>query len=81
VAKGLPFAFFCLQPRGLCELGQTSILTHVSAVLHCRPISSVLGQDMWTVLMNAGIFIHCLIAYQVNANVWCSLLLHITVPK
>lgn len=63
------------------KLGQISVLTHVFAVLLGRPISSVLGQDMWTVLMNAGIFIHCLIAYQVNANVWCSLLLHITVPK
>jgi hypothetical protein len=31
--------------------------------------------------MNAGIFLHCIIAYQVNVNVWCSLLLHVTVPK
>jgi hypothetical protein len=47
----------------------------------CRPISSVIGQDSWTVAMNAGIFLHCIIAYQVNVNVWCSLLLHVTVPK
>lgn len=31
--------------------------------------------------MNAGIFLHCIIAYQVNVNVWSSLLLHVTVPK
>lgn len=46
-----------------------------------RPISSLIGQDAWTVAMNAGIFLHCIIAYQVNVNVWCSLLLHVTVPK
>lgn len=55
--------------------------TAVLSLLACRPISSVIGQDGWTVAMNAGIFLHCLIAYQVNANVWCSLLLHVTVPK
>eukprot|EP00878_Enallax_costatus_P016196 GHUV01016987.1.p1 GENE.GHUV01016987.1~~GHUV01016987.1.p1 ORF type:complete len:388 (+),score=87.51 GHUV01016987.1:448-1611(+) len=46
-----------------------------------KPISSVVGQDAWTVVMNAGIFLHCIIAYQVNVNVWCSLLLHVTMPK
>jgi hypothetical protein len=29
----------------------------------------------------AGIFLHCIIAYQVNVNVWCSLLLQLTNPK
>jgi hypothetical protein len=47
----------------------------------CRPISSLVGQDALTVAMNAGIFLHCIIAYQVNVNVWSSLLLHVTVPK
>lgn len=47
----------------------------------CRPISSLVGQDVLTVAMNAGIFLHCIIAYQVNVNVWSSLLLHVTVPK
>lgn len=28
-----------------------------------RPISSVLQQDVWLVVMNAGIFVHCIIAY------------------
>ncbi|WIA35643.1 hypothetical protein OEZ86_004057 [Tetradesmus obliquus] len=46
-----------------------------------KPISSVVGQDMWSVIMNAGIFLHCVIAYQVNVNVWCSLLLQLTNPK
>jgi hypothetical protein len=36
---------------------------------------------MWSVIMNAGIFLHCIIAYQVNVNVWCSLLLQLTNPK
>eukprot|EP00775_Hariotina_reticulata_P002276 gene2276-2588_t len=46
-----------------------------------KPISSVVGQDIWGVMLNAGIFLHCIIAYQVNVNVWSSLLLHLTVPK
>eukprot|EP00879_Flechtneria_rotunda_P013662 GHRR01014272.1.p1 GENE.GHRR01014272.1~~GHRR01014272.1.p1 ORF type:complete len:335 (+),score=82.20 GHRR01014272.1:260-1264(+) len=46
-----------------------------------QPISSVVGQDAWSVVMNAGIFLHCIIAYQVNVNVWASLVLHVTVPK
>eukprot|EP00882_Tetradesmus_deserticola_P031182 GHRQ01035254.1.p1 GENE.GHRQ01035254.1~~GHRQ01035254.1.p1 ORF type:complete len:186 (+),score=63.85 GHRQ01035254.1:512-1069(+) len=46
-----------------------------------KPISSVVGQDVWSIVMNAGIFLHCIIAYQVNVNVWCSLLLQLTNPK
>jgi hypothetical protein len=33
------------------------------------------------ILLLAGIFLHCIIAYQVNVNVWCSLLLQLTNPK
>lgn len=31
-----------------------------------RPITSVLPQDGWTVLTNAMLLIHCLVAYQVG---------------
>jgi hypothetical protein len=31
------------------------------------------AQDTWTVVMSAGIFFHCLLAYQLNVNV-CELL-------
>lgn len=72
----LPCSDICL-----CSKGPEQTQFVAFCVDCCRPISSVIGQDMWTVAMNAGIFLHCLIAYQVNVNVWCSLLLHVTVPK
>lgn len=46
-----------------------------------RPISSVLPRDGWVVAMNAGIFVHCLLAYQIILNVWSSSLLHIAMPQ
>ncbi|KAI8474588.1 MAG: transmembrane amino acid transporter protein-domain-containing protein [Monoraphidium minutum] len=46
-----------------------------------RPISSVLPNDRWTVVMNAAIFVHCLIAYQVMINVWSASALHIAAPR
>ncbi|GBF91241.1 hypothetical protein Rsub_03561 [Raphidocelis subcapitata] len=41
------------------------------------PISSVLPFDGWMAAANAGVFLHCLVAYQVMVNVWSSSLLHI----
>eukprot|EP00775_Hariotina_reticulata_P008889 gene8889-9067_t len=52
-----------------------------SAVDVDRPISSVVGEDMWGVMLNAGVFLHCIIAYQVIVNVWCSLLLQLFAPR
>lgn len=46
-----------------------------------KPITSLLPQDGWSVFMNAGLFAHCIIAYQININVWSSLLLHVLSPK
>lgn len=46
-----------------------------------KPISSVIDQDVWSVVVNAGLFVHCIIAYQININVWCSSLLHVAAPK
>ena len=34
-----------------------------------KPISSVIEQDAWSVVVNAGLFLHCIIAYQININV------------
>ena len=30
-----------------------------------KPLTSILPQDAWTVVMNAGLFAHCILAYQV----------------
>lgn len=46
-----------------------------------KPITSVLSKDAWSVAMNAGLFIHCIIAYQINVNVWSSSLLHVLRPQ
>ncbi|KAL6781314.1 hypothetical protein ACKKBG_A10640 [Auxenochlorella protothecoides x Auxenochlorella symbiontica] len=40
-----------------------------------KPITSVLPQDGWTVLTNAMLLIHCLVAYQININVLTHLVL------
>lgn len=37
-------------------------LLGTSVDLH-KPISSVLDKDVWLVIMNAGIFVHCISAY------------------
>ena len=29
-----------------------------------KPLTSILPQDAWTVVMNAGLFAHCILAYQ-----------------
>jgi hypothetical protein len=31
--------------------------------------------------MNAGVLVHCLIAYQINLNVWTDVVLHLTAPS
>ncbi len=31
----------------------------------------LMQSDGWVVAMNAGILVHCIIAYQINLNVWC----------
>jgi len=46
-----------------------------------RPISSVIPYDGWVALMNAGIFVHCLITYQIIINVWSASFLHIVLPR
>jgi Transmembrane amino acid transporter protein len=43
-------------------------------------VSSLIGSDAWAVGMNAGILLHCIIAYVVNVNVCCSTLLHLVSP-
>ena len=45
-----------------------------------RPITSILPHDGWNVLMNAGVFVHCIFAYQINLNVWADMVLHVVVP-
>ncbi len=45
-----------------------------------RPVTSILPHDAWNVLMNAGVFVHCIFAYQINLNVWADMVLHILVP-
>ncbi len=32
-----------------------------------QALTSLLEADMWTAVMNAGLFLHCLFAYQVGA--------------
>jgi hypothetical protein len=46
-----------------------------------RPISSVLPYDGWVALMNAAIFLHCIITYQIIVNVWSASFLHILAPR
>ena len=45
-----------------------------------RPVTSILPHDAWNVLMNAGVFVHCIFAYQINLNVWADMVLHVLVP-
>lgn len=48
---------------------------------HQKPITSVVPRDgVWTPLMNAGLFAHCILAYQINMNVWTDLVLHLLQP-
>lgn len=45
---------------------------------HSKPITSVLPEDIWTSVMNVGLFLHCIIAYQIDLNVWTDLMLDFT---
>ena len=45
-----------------------------------RPVTSILPHDAWNVVMNAGVFVHCIFAYQINLNVWADMVLHIVAP-
>ncbi|GAB4818791.1 hypothetical protein N2152v2_005837 [Parachlorella kessleri] len=42
-----------------------------------RPITSVLPYDAWSVTMNGLLFLHCVVAYAININVWTDLVLHL----
>ena len=48
---------------------------------HSKPITSVLPEDLWTSVMNIGLFAHCIIAYQIDLNVWTDLILNFTAKK
>lgn len=48
---------------------------------HSKPITSVLPEDVWTSVMNAGLFAHCIIAYQIDLNVWTDLMLDFTARR
>ena len=41
----------------------------------------MLPEDLWTSVMNIGLFAHCIIAYQIDLNVWTDLILNFTVKK
>ncbi|KFM29202.1 hypothetical protein F751_1578 [Auxenochlorella protothecoides] len=56
-------------------LGCTGYWSLGSAYDLSKPITSVLPQDGWTVLTNAMLLIHCLVAYQININVLTHLVL------
>jgi len=45
-----------------------------------KPLTSILPQDGWTVVMNAGLFAHCILAYQIDLNVWTHLIIHLSAP-
>ena len=46
-----------------------------------KPITSVVPQDrVLTPIMNAGLFVHCVLAYQINLNVWSDVVLHLIRP-
>lgn len=46
-----------------------------------KPITSVVPQDrVLTPIMNAGLFVHCVLAYQINLNVWSDVVLHLVRP-
>ncbi|KAL3133625.1 hypothetical protein ABBQ32_008143 [Trebouxia sp. C0010 RCD-2024] len=46
-----------------------------------RPVTSILPHDAWNVVMNAGVFVHCIFAYQINLNVWADMVLHVVAPS
>ena len=48
---------------------------------HSKPITSVLPEDIWTSVMNVGLFAHCIIAYQIDLNVWTDLILNFTAKQ
>lgn len=48
---------------------------------HSKPVTSVLPTDMWTAVMNIGLFAHCIIAYQIDLNVWTDLILDFTARR
>jgi hypothetical protein len=35
-----------------------------------KPVTSVLPQDTWVVLMNLALLVRCIVAYLLNANIW-----------
>ena len=37
-----------------------------------QPVTSIFEPDAWVAVMNAGILVHCIIAYQIDLNVWCA---------
>ena len=40
-----------------------------------KPVTSVLPQDTWAVLMNVALLIRCLVAYLLNLNIWTGMYL------
>ena len=46
-----------------------------------RPVTSILPHDAWNIVMNAGVFVHCIFAYQINLNVWADMVLHVCAPQ
>lgn len=61
-------------------LGVAGYATLGSSIDINVPITSIMAADHWAVLMNAGLFLHCVLAYQINLNVWAACILHVVSP-
>ena len=47
---------------------------HKACDIHCTPRQAL------TPIMNGGLFLHCILAYQINLNVWTDVVLHLARP-
>ncbi|KAJ9525183.1 hypothetical protein QJQ45_020709 [Haematococcus lacustris] len=76
-ASGLAILFMTLFYCTVAAVGYSALGDAVDLE---RALTSLLAQDAWTALMNTGLFVHCLFAYQINLNVWASSLLELLAP-
>ncbi|KAK9803254.1 hypothetical protein WJX73_010604 [Symbiochloris irregularis] len=66
-------AFIIMGSVGYWRLG-----THFDQT---QPITSVLPLDAWTPVMNGGLLAHCILAYQIDLNVWAHTALLLVAPR
>lgn len=58
---------------------QWAFPTHASPIPppHTIPAPTHHNQDGWAIIANLGLLVHCIIAYQINLNVWTAMILNL----